>query len=258
MPRIACALAQLITRDPNSPCTSRPVSPVPRKTSIKSKPSWRSSSVHTDNRIQTYKCPFTATRALTAKTKKEIDAYTSSEEMRSPTMSFHHFNEGEELEVASDVKDLNRRSLAIKYEDHRTRDSEDVINEAAGEKSKVNEEKKVDNFEKNAEDSPMNIQRTRSASISKACPVKDTESTSPESDNAKITEATYNPGRKTSCTLALDVYKRRGSILTPKPRKSSLTVHGDKLNALKEKFGTPEKAMHFFGRCFVKFFTNYG
>lgn len=231
MLRLACALARFITRDPNSPSTSQPGSPAPRKTSFKSKPSWRSASVHADNRTQGFKCPFTATNALTAATKKEIDAYTSSEEIRPSSLSTDCINEGKEIEVFNG-REFNRRSLAIHHEDHRTKEIDEAIPETA---------KEIEEAATVPVDSP-----------------NDSEPTSPESENSKRT--ILKPAiRKTSCTVALDVYKRRGSIIPVRTRQNSLNIiYGDKLNTMKDKFGTPEKAMHFFGRCFVKFFSNYG
>lgn len=223
MLRLACALARLFSKDLNSPAPSRPASPAPRKQSLKSKPSWRSASVHADNRPQSFKCPFTATNALTAVTKKEIDSYNSSEEIRQTvTMSTDRINEGKEYEAGS--RDFNRRSLGIKLEDHRVRETTE-------------------------ESIPEGIQVEDS---------KESEPTSPESDSGKR-NSILKPPRKTSCTGALDVYRRRGSIVPVRQRLNSVSfVSGDKLNVMREKFATPEKVMHFFGRCFVKFFSNYG
>lgn len=226
MLRIACALARLISKDPNSPTTSTPVSPAPRKQSLKSKPTWRSASVHADNRTQGFKCPFTATNALTAATKKEIDAYTSSEEIRhSESKSTDRINEGKELEISTICEQIqNRRSLAIRFEDHR--ESKELLSSDESEEHK----------------SPVSE------------PIMSSESAN------KINKETIPAiKRKSSCTVALDVYRRRGSGIPMRPRLNSIShINGDKLNAMKEKFGTPEKVMHFFGRCFVKFFSNYG
>ncbi|KOB68666.1 Soluble guanylate cyclase 89Db, partial [Operophtera brumata] len=230
MLRLACALAKFITQDPNSPSTSQPGSPAPRKTSLKSKPSWRSASVHADNRIQGFKCPFTATNALSAATKKEIDAYTSSEKIRISSLSTDRINEGKEIEVCNG-RDYNRRSLAIRLEDHRTKEIDEVIPETA------KEVKKAPNV-------PVESQN-------------DSEPTSPESENSK--RSILKPAiRKTSCTVALDLYKRRGSIVPARTRQNSLNIiYGDKLSTMKEKFGTPEKAMHFFGRSTGRYFCTF-
>ncbi|XP_059058652.1 soluble guanylate cyclase 89Db-like [Achroia grisella] len=218
MLRLACALASLFSEDANSPTTSTPCSPTPKKPSFKAKPTWRSASVHTDNRNQTFRCPFTATNALTAVTKKEIDAYNSSEEIsHGVSKSSDRINEGKELEICS-IKEIkhNRRSLAIKFEDHR-------------------EKKELKN------ESPESNELTISPG--------DTENKPTEPDNVKKSSI-----KRSSCTGTLEAYRRRGSGA---PRLNSL-VSGDKLSSMKEKFATPEKVMHFFGRCFVKFFSNYG
>lgn len=236
MLRLASALARIVNNDPNSPATSKPSSPAPKKLSFKSKPNWRSASVHTDNRTQ-FRCPFSATNVLTAVTKNEINAYNSSEEIALHALSVDSINEGVEFEIRKKVatnKDLNRRSLGFKLED-----------------------KKVE---------------VKKAEISKTCPEstcnsqdvnpKDSAPTSPCSSNSestKVNSILKNNIRKTSVNLALDVYKRRGSGAPMRPRFNSISlVCPDKLNTLKEKFSTPEKVMHFFGRCFVKFFSNYG
>ncbi|KAM3959755.1 soluble guanylate cyclase 89Db [Aphomia sociella] len=228
MLRLASALARLVSKDPNSPATSTPGSPAPRKPSFKSKPTWRSASVHADNRTQNFKCPFTATNALTAVTKKEIDAYNSSEELsHGVSKSSDRINEGKELEIDC-VKAFkhNRRSLAIKFEDHR-------------------ETNEIENENAETDDQPNSPDNS--------------EPKSSESDCSKKSSIKRPPSRKSSCTVALDVYKRRGSGIPLRPRLNSLTlVTGDKLNSMREKFATPEKVMHFFGRCFVKFFSNYG
>ncbi|KAJ0177945.1 hypothetical protein K1T71_006818 [Dendrolimus kikuchii] len=224
MLRLACALARLLSNDPNSPSASRPESPALRKPSIKSKPNWRSASVHADNRPQNFKCPFTATNALTAVTKKEINAYNSTEEIRpSVTLSTDRINHGTEID-ANYRRDFNRRCLGIKLEEHESKDTlEEVIAETT------------------------NVDTTT-----------DSEQTSPESEGTRKSSMKKST-RKMSCTVALDVYKRRGSNNPTRPRLNSLSlVSEDKLNCLKDKFSTPEKVMHFFGRCFVKFFSNYG
>ncbi|XP_026485563.2 soluble guanylate cyclase 89Da-like [Vanessa tameamea] len=232
MPRLACALARLLTKDPLSPSPSTPGSPAPRKLSVKSKPAWRSSSVHGDTRTQTFKCPFTATNALTAVTKKEIDAYNSSEEIRSPlhtTLSTDKINKSEELAIVPyQMAVRDRRSLGVHLD-------RNAYLEEDGEKA---------------------------------------EETIPETDDIEESEKTECPSsvanagrrsslkctlRKNSCTVALDINRRRSSGVPARPRLNSLSlVNADRLNTLKEKFGTPEKVMHFFGRCFVKFFSNYG
>ncbi|KPJ02381.1 Soluble guanylate cyclase 89Db [Papilio xuthus] len=224
MLRLACALARLISKDPNSPTTSTPTSPTPRKTSLKSKPTWRSASVHTDNRIQSFRCPFTANNALAAATKKEIASYNSSEEIRMPiksTMSTERINEGEEFNI-SNIRNLQRRSLAINLEHH-------VVKEA-----------------------PEKIVEVDDDGESK-CPIEVT----PQSNNDNVTPEKQIV-RKTSVTVALDVYRRRGSGVS-RPRLNSLNlINTERLSSMRERFGTPEKVMDFFGRCFVKFFTNYG
>ncbi|XP_053605241.1 soluble guanylate cyclase 89Da-like [Plodia interpunctella] len=218
MLRIATALADLVSKSPNSPTTSTPASPAPRKLSFKSKPTWRSASVHADNRTQNFKCPFTATNALTAATKKEIEAYNSSEEIRQTiAKSSDRINEGQELEICSPV---NRRSLAIKFEDHK--ETAEVISP-------------------DTDDSKSPVECKKSESNS--CEVRRNSALPPVQ-------------RKKSITLSLDVYRRRGSGAQMRARLNSISE--DQLHNMKQKFGTPEKVMHFFGRCFVKFFSNYG
>ncbi|XP_037296982.1 soluble guanylate cyclase 89Da [Manduca sexta] len=243
MLRLACALARLLSIDPNSPATSRPSSPAPRKTSLKSKPSWRSASVHADNRTQNFKCPFTATNVLTAVTKKEIDSYNSTEEIRpSVTMSSDRINERKELEIVK--RDFKRRSLGIKLEEHKAKES---IEESIPECSHVESETVP-----NTEDSVPNAEMPNAEIPNAEIP------NSPESDNSKR-NSILKPPRKSSCTVALDVYRRRGSLVPSRQRLNSIgLVSGEKLNFMREKFATPEKVMHFFGRCFVKFFSNYG
>lgn len=236
MLRLASALTRIVTNDPNSPATSRPSSPGSKKLSFKIKPSWRSASVHTDNRIQ-LRCPFTATNALTAVTKNEINAYNSSEEITSHALSVDRINEGVELEIRKKVainKDLNRRSLGFKFENKKEENKKAEIPETCPE----------------------------SACSSQDVNPKDSAPTSPCSSNSestKVNSILKNTNRKTSVPLAMDVYKRRGSGIPIRPRFNSISlVSSDRLNTLKEKFSTPEKVMHFFGRCFVKFFSNYG
>lgn len=236
MLRLASALARIVTNDPNSPATSRPSSPGPKKLSFKNKPSWRSASVHTDNRIQ-FRCPFTATNALTAVTKNEINAYNSSEEITSHALSVDRINVGVESEIRKKVainKDLNRRSLGFKLEDKEKEDKEIEIPKSCPESTSNNQD----------------------------VTPKDSTPTSPCSSNSestKVNSILKNNTRKTSVNLAMDVYKRRGSGAPIRPRFNSVSlVSPDRLNTLKEKFSTPEKVMHFFGRCFVKFFSNYG
>ncbi|CAG9579622.1 unnamed protein product [Danaus chrysippus] len=228
MLRLASALARFLTQDPNSPCVSTPSSPAPRKLSIKSKPTWRSSSVHGDNRSQAFKCPISATNALTAATKKEINAYTSSEEIRSPThigLSTDKINEDPEPSLPCPINVRDRRSLGVHLE--RLRDielnTEEIIPES-------------DNVE---------------ASENSDC-------TSPVPEVSEGRRSSLKPSlRKTSCTI--DLYRRRGSGTPIKQRLNSLNcVSAEKLSVLKEKFSTSDKVMHFFGRCFVKFFSNYG
>ncbi|XP_060801983.1 soluble guanylate cyclase 89Db [Amyelois transitella] len=219
MLRIATALADLVSKNPNSPATSTPASPAPRKPSLKSKPSWRSASVNADNRTQHFKCPFTATNALTAVTKKEIEAYNSSEEIRQTshmTRSSDRINEGKEIEITCP---MNRRSLAMKFEDHK----------------EIKEIKSPETDDSQSQDEAKAIP---------ACEIGRRNSALPPVQ------------RKKSVSLALDVYRRRGSGAQMRARLNSISE--DQLNIMKEKFGTPEKVMHFFGRCFVKFFSNYG
>ncbi|XP_045535325.1 soluble guanylate cyclase 89Db [Papilio machaon] len=227
MLRLACALARLFSKDPNSPTTSTPTSPTLRKTSLKSKPTWRSASVHTDNRLQSYRCPFTANNALAAVTKKEIASYNSSEEIRMPvkgTISTERINEGEEFNITN-IRNLQRRSLAINLEHHVAKEAPEKIVEV---------------------DDDGDIK----------CPIEVT--TSLQSDNVNVSPEKKQIVRKTSVTVALDVYKRRGSGVS-RPRLNSLNlINTERLSAMRERFGTPEKVMDFFGRCFVKFFTNYG
>ncbi|PZC78943.1 hypothetical protein B5X24_HaOG217033 [Helicoverpa armigera] len=176
-----------------------------------------------------------ATNALKSVTKKEIDAYNSSEEIRSSVAaSTGKINEARITEEAEIVaREFHRRSLGIKFENHKVKES---IEEPIPETS-------------NVEDQPPVVKEIETAA---------SEPASPESDGAKK-PSILKPARKTSCTVALDVYKRRGSLIPSRPRMNSLgLVSVDKLNHLREKFGTPEKVMHFFGRCFVKFFSNYG
>lgn len=232
MPRLACALARLLTKDPLSPTNSTPGSPAPRKLSLKSKPTWRSASAHGDNRSQAFKCPFTATNALTAATKKEIDAYTSSEEIRSGSrsaISSEKINEPQKSGSVSCVNIRDRRSLGIHLE------------------HSIYKEEKESSDEENTPEAKS------SESVEK---VEETLSTSAASTSKPNLNSAL---RKTSCTVALDIYRRRGSGVPVRSRLNSLNVvQLDRLNELKEKFGTPEKVMHFFGRCFVKFFSNYG
>lgn len=233
MPRLACALARLLTKETLSPTNSTPGSPAPRKLSLKSKPTWRSASVHGDNRSQTFKCPFTATNALTAATKKEIDAYTSSEEIRSPshsTLSTDKINENRKLSLVPCTNIKDRRSLGIHlehsiYKDEKESSDEEGTPEAD---SPTSDETKIDE--------------------------------KPSTSSPSLNKGSLKPAlRKTSCTVALDIYRRRGSGVPVRSRLNSLNlVQPDRLNELKEKFGTPEKVMLFFGRCFVKFFSNYG
>ncbi|XP_050680298.1 soluble guanylate cyclase 89Db-like [Leptidea sinapis] len=225
MLRVASALARFINNDGSSPAPTAPSSPAPRKLSLKSKPAWRSASVHTDNRNQAFKCPFSSTNALTAATKKEIDAFNSSEEIRSGNVSTKRINELEELNLTPtrlNVRD--RRSLGVRLETFKS--DEELDDEPCEAKEIVTVEKSEPE-----QKSPITT-GTRKSSIKRT-------------------------NRKVSCTLAVDVYKRRGSGAPLRPRLNSLG-NVERLNELKEKFGTPEKVMHFFGRCFVKFFSNYG
>lgn len=230
MLRLASELARLLAKEPNSPTVSTPGSPAPRKSSLKAKPNWRSASIHNDGRTQGFKCPFTATNALTAATKKEIYAYTSSEEIASKTLSAEKINETDELEICS-TKSNNRRSLAIKLEDPRSREKE----------------------------TPIQTPESNSQKTSPKETPKEAEAASPCSANSESKRSSIKKNlRKNSCTV-VEVYKRRGSGAPVRPRLNSLNLVGEeKLNLLREKFSTPEKVMHFFGRCFVKFFSNYG
>ncbi|CAG4964513.1 unnamed protein product [Colias eurytheme] len=234
MLRLACALARFLNKDPNSPTTSTPSSPAPRKVSLKSKPAWRSASVHTDNRNQSSKCPFSSTNALTAVTKKEIEAYNSSEEIRSPTHTAtpaEKICELEELNVTpTRLAIRDRRSLGVHLEKFRSEPTKEEPLE----------------FETDV------VSEEVSDEVS-----KESEPTSPISESSK--KSSMKGPRKVSCTLAMDVYKRRGSAAPIKQRVNSLNlVNVDRLHELREKFSTPEKVMYFFGRCFVKFFSNYG
>lgn len=245
MLRLASALARFISKDPNSPSTSTPGSPAPRKQSLKSKPTWRSASVHTDGRANAYRCPFTATNALTAATKKEIDAYNSSEEIHAQNIakSSDRINDSKEMHTPKTVN-FNRRSLAITLEDRslpETGEAESEEVEKNGEKEKTTEAKVTSPDDSTASTTSV--------------------STSPESEPGKRNSlVSQKPSiRKTSCTVAIDVYRRRGSGAPVRPRLNSISlISSEKLNTMREKFGTPEKVMHFFGRCFVKFFSNYG
>lgn len=232
MLRLASALARLVSRDPNSTETpSIQSTPVAKISTFKSKTSWRSASVNADNRTQSFKCPFSATNALTAATKKEMDEYHSSEEMRAKALSSDRICKQEILyekpttlsESISEreicVKD--RRSLCIRFEN-------DLKPKDSGEIPEIPKQMK--------DDKPL----------------------TPLTPSIKSPSAAAK-SRKNSCTLAIDVYKRRGSGLIARPRFNSMSgVTEDQLLSLKERFGTPEKVMHFFGRCFVKFFSNYG
>ncbi|XP_022124835.2 soluble guanylate cyclase 89Db isoform X1 [Pieris rapae] len=235
MLRLACALSRLLNNDPNSPTICTPVTPPPRKSSLKSKPAWRSASVHSDNRSQTFKCPFSAVSALTAVTKKEIEAYNSSEEIKSSTqstISTEKICELEELDVTSTHQNRDRRSLGVHLESLRSDDTKSVT---------------VTELPKDSEPTSPISDASKFSSLPKT-------SSSP-SDSRK---SSLKP-RKVSITVALDVYKRRGSGNTSRQRLNSLSLlSADRLKALKERFGTPDKIMHFFGRCFVKFFSNFG
>ncbi|XP_061705198.1 soluble guanylate cyclase 89Db-like isoform X2 [Cydia pomonella] len=228
MLRLACALARLVSEEP---ACAAPGSPASRKPSLKSKPSWRSASLHNDNRNPNFKCPFTATNALTAATKKEIEAYNSQEEIRTHT-STDKIHIKEDLTNLKDVTNscqeivmYNRRSLGFKLEDNKTFSC---------------------------------VPSTSSEMTSKTTPEDKEESgdslpTSPVSDSGKKTK----PIRKNSVTLAMDGYRRRGSVAKSNARMNLGLIRENQLPGMKEKFGTPEKVMHFFGRCFVKFFSKY-
>lgn len=256
--RLASALTRLLSMDPNSTAVSIPSSPVPRKPSIKSKPAWRSTSVHSDNR----KCVFTATNALTAATKKEIVAYTSSEEIRSPThraISIERFKEDELTATCPRIGD--RRSLGVHMEriNDREMSSEELTSEIEDVKTAAEPEKA-----KEPENVKETVKAKESESSRKPKCAEETESSegpSTSQDSEDLRRSSLKCAlRKTSCTVDLDVYQpRRASGPSVRPRLNSLsTVSPDKLNTLREKFGTPDKVMHYFGRCFVKFFSNYG
>ncbi|XP_073952165.1 soluble guanylate cyclase 89Db-like isoform X2 [Choristoneura fumiferana] len=230
MLRLASALARLVGEEPSCPAgpvAPKPASPAPRKPSLKSKPSWRSASLHTDTRNANFKCPFTATNALTAATKKEIDAYNSKEEIRAHTDKIKEETKGDIKEnTCRDIVMYNRRSLGFKLEDNK------VFSNVATPSSERSQDVSPEETDKSEGSLP----------------------TSPVSDSGKKSAKAM---RKSSCTVALDVYKRRGSG-QPSARLNSLgLIREGMLPGMKEKFGTPEKVMHFFGRCFVKFFSKY-
>ncbi|XP_048477612.1 soluble guanylate cyclase 89Db [Plutella xylostella] len=236
MLRLASALARLVTKDPNSPTASNAPSPLPKKRSLKSRPSWRSASVHTDTRSQVFKCPFSAANALTAATKREIDAYNSSEEIRAKTLSVDKINEEQEgdatVESGKELVLYNRRSLALKLEDVTS--------------------PKMETTQGRASEVTTDVKSPESAVSNET----DDKSKDSEASSSGAGKAVTSP-RKSSCTT-VEIYKRRNSGVPMRNRLNSITVAADKLKAMKEKFGTPEKVMHFFGRCFVKFFSNYG
>ncbi|RVE54568.1 hypothetical protein evm_000689 [Chilo suppressalis] len=223
MLRLASALARFLNKDTTSPTASTPDSPAPRKTSLKSKPSWRSASVHNDGRAHYSKCHFTATHALLVATKKEIAAYNSTEEIRNRTKSIDKITYNKD--AITRTGSVNRRSFAFA----------------------------LDSCGKEVEKIPEGVQvevTTNSPDVS--------QPTSPDSECMRSCMM-RSPTRKTSCTVALDIYRRRGSGMVERQRLNSLPlISEDKLSILREKFSTPEKVMHFFGRCFVKFFSNYG
>lgn len=257
MLRLASALARLLTKEPNSPTVSTPGSPAPRKPSLKSKPSWRSASVHNDGRTHGFKCPFTATNALTAATKKEIDAYTSSEEIAAKALSAEKINETEELEICT-TKGYNRRSLGIKLEDDRTHENVTEI-QTSPKETRPKETSPKETIPKETSPKETSPKETSPKETSPKETPKESEMASPCPANSESKRSSLKKNlRKNSCTV-LDVYKRRGSGAPARPRLNSLSlVPGEKLSLLREKFCTPEKVMHFFGRCFVKFFSNYG
>lgn len=256
--RLAFALTRLLNMDPNSAIVSIPSSPVPRKPSIKSKPTWRSTSVHGDNR----KCLFAATNALTAATKKELVAYTSSEEIRSPThraISIERYKEDELTATCPRIGD--RRSLGVHMEriNDREMSSDDLIPEiddvhTATEPKNAKEIENVKEPEKTKE--PENLKKPKCVEETVYSEGPSTSSVSEALRRSSMKSAL----RKTSCTADLELYQpRRASGAHARPRPNSLSaVSPDRLIALREKFGTPDKVMHFFGRCFVKFFSNYG
>lgn len=238
MLRIAHALSNILNNNASSPTPSKPGSPLPKKPSFKSKNSWRSASVHADNKTQGFKCPFTATNALTAATKKEIESYNSSEELVI-NLSTDKINE-EERELRGHYGDRQasrRKSILIKL-DSLKRASID-----AGVTSSPL-------FNEGSLKTPDESRHSAEASSKAPEPEAETENV------VRKKSVIVVPARKTSTTV--DIYKRRGSNAPMRQRLNSIVAAGDKITLLKEKFGTPDKVMHFFGRCFVKFFTNYG
>lgn len=235
MLRIACALARLVTQDPNSPIDSGPSSPVPKKPSLKSKQGWRSASMHADTRTQITKCPFSATNALTAATKEEINAFKSSEEIRAKTISCERIHEGIELVARCSRK----RSESI--------NEGDIIKECH----------KSPNLRQNRVEASNESERVQDHKVTNI-DLKEEEPVCPLMSLMMEQKKNSKPAtpRKTSCTVALDIYRRRGSGIPCRSRLNSLG--GDRLTGMQDKFGTPDKVMHFFGRCFVKFFSNYG
>lgn len=233
MLRLASALARLVGEEPSCPAgpvAPKPASPAPRKPSLKAKPSWRSASLHTDTRNSNFKCPFTATNALTAATQKEIDAYNSKEEIRINTEKINEEETKGDIKenTCRDIVKYNRRSLGFKLEDNK------VFSNVASPSSEKSQSHDV---------SPEDTDKSEGSLP-----------TSPVSDSGKKSAKAM---RKSSCTVALDVYRRRGSG-QPSARLNSLgLIREGILPGMKEKFGTPEKVMHFFGRCFVKFFSKY-
>lgn len=225
MLRLASALVRLVTKDPNSTEETTPVNLTPKKPSLKSKQTWRSASVNADNRTTTFKCPFSATNALTVATKKEIEAYNSLEEVRAKTLSADRIYEGNEMifddksnvfesNSERDINKMHRSSLGIKYENTIVTNDETISNSS-------------DNNVNTGQDSV----------------------TSKPNSSIKTQKDRKN-------SLALDLHRRRGSVFSTRARINSIS--GDKLSTLRERFGTLDKVMHFFGRCFVKFFSNYG
>ncbi|XP_023944378.2 soluble guanylate cyclase 89Db [Bicyclus anynana] len=264
--RLASALTRLLMMDSNT-IGPIPNSPVPKKPSIKSKSNWRSASVHGDNRGQHFKCPFTSTNALTAVTKKQIDAYTSSEEIRSPTSTMSPERIKEDELTATCPRD--RRSLGIHLE--RIKDRKMSADELIPETDNVDTEPECKK-ESTSPSEPESSKEVKCIKESKSTkepecakepkPAKESKCTEPGCSNSSPVQentrrSSLKPSlRKTSCTV--DIYQRRGSG-NVRPRLNSLsTVNTEKLNTLREKFSTPDKVMHFFGRCFVKFFSNYG
>ncbi|CAH2229246.1 jg6753 [Pararge aegeria aegeria] len=257
--RLASALTRLLNMDSNNSTVSIPSSPLQKKNSTKSKSNWRSSSVHGDNRGQNYKCPFTSTNALAAVTMKQFEAYTSSEEIRSTHSAIPAENIKEDELTATCPRD--RRSLGGHLE--RIKDRKMSADELIPETDNVESATEPETAKE-----PKCAKAPECAKEPKCGKAPECEKDPECSKESKGSSSTVIPEtprrsslkptpRKTSCTVALDIYKRRGSG-NVRPRLNSYNMSTEKLNSLKEKFCSPDRVMHFFGRCFVKFFSNYG